>query len=62
MWDVMFLAFCQLPAGCQSFHDVAKRWESLLLTDKNLALASSIVRLNLVGAVGIGIKSDVEDA
>jgi hypothetical protein len=36
-----------------SFRDVAKGWESSLLADEILALASSSVCLGLVGAVGI---------
>jgi hypothetical protein len=57
VWDAMFLVFCQLAAGCPSIHDVAKGCESLLLADKILALASSIVRLDLVGAAGIELKA-----
>ena len=41
-------------AGGPSFRDIAQGWESLLLGDESLTSASSPVRLDLVGAVGIG--------
>ena len=49
--------FLPTPDGLPSFHDIAKGWESLLLSDKSLALASSLVRLDFVGAVGIELKA-----